>query len=342
MHNTQVAVNESFGAWCVGQLALLGHVLFQTSGSSGKAKWVALSKSAMLASARAVNTHIGVKDGDSWGLALPIYHVGGFGVLVRSFLNGGRCAVFHRKWDPVAFSKFVYEEHCQHLSLVPTQLVDLVRARCVAPECVDSVVIGGGRLEDRIFEDAKALGWPVLRSYGMTEASSQIATGDNGDGYLRVLEGWSLRLSESGELEWKGKAGLSFYVVQDGSSTGWSIVDPKRSGWFRTQDRVLLRNGEVKVLGRSDHLVKILGELVDIQEIEELVEHHCRCACVIFAQEDQRRGVRLVPVLETDGVATLPPLAGLQRLEAPLYVQSFPRSGLGKIQREKLRAILNV
>ncbi|HEX7260708.1 MAG TPA: hypothetical protein VF258_02745, partial [Luteolibacter sp.] len=59
---------------------LTGHALFKTSGSSGNPKWIALSKPALLVSAAAVNRHLAVNTNSCWGLALPLDHVGGFGV----------------------------------------------------------------------------------------------------------------------------------------------------------------------------------------------------------------------------------------------------------------------
>ncbi len=337
MHNPIDADDiADFEQWVASKLELRSHVLFQTSGSSGLAKWVALSKSALLASARMVNAHLGVQTGDRWGLALPIYHVGGFGVLVRSFLNGGHCQVFHGKWDAVAFSKFIYDEACNHLSLVPTQLVDLVNLRCVAPPCVKSVVIGGGKLDDTIYHEAKALGWPVLRSYGMTESASQIATGDKGDGWLDILVGWKVRLSSDSLVEWSGEAAFSGYIYET-SEGHWKFDNPKTNGWFWTQDLAELKNGRLKILGRADNRVKVLGELINLQELEERLRKQSGCDCVIFTVPDQRRGVRFLPVIESNSPVEVSGFEGIHRLENARYVAEFPRSSLRKVQKAKLK-----
>lgn len=327
--------------WVEGVVELESHVLFQTSGSSGVAKWVALSKSALLASARMVNKHLGVVTGDRWGLALPIHHVGGFGVLTRAFLSGGHCQVYHGKWDAITFSKFVHDQQSNHLSLVPTQLVDLVKQRCIAPPCVKSLVIGGGKLDDATYDAARALGWPVLRSYGMTESSSQIATGDKGDGWLKILGGWDVRLSSDELVEWRGEAGFSGYVSALNSG-GWSFENPKSTGWFRTQDRAEIKDGHIRVLGRADSRVKILGELVNLQELEERLQLQVGCDCIIIPVPDERRGVRLVPVIEHDARVEILGWEGILALEEMRYVSEFPRSTLGKIQRAKLKERIGV
>ena len=155
---------------------LQGHVLFETSGSTGTPKWIALSKDALLASASAVNAHLGVTKSSCWGLALPAHHVGGFGVAARAFAAGCAFREFGKKWNPAEFTIWLGENQVTHTSLVPTQVHDLVSAELRAPESLAAIVVGGGRLDEATGQAARNLGWPVLASYGMTEAASQIAT----------------------------------------------------------------------------------------------------------------------------------------------------------------------
>ncbi|MFC5049406.1 AMP-binding protein [Rubritalea spongiae] len=314
------------------------HVYFQTSGSSGKAKWVALSKSALLASARGVNRHLEIETGAKWALCLPIFHVGGFGVLVRSFLTGGHCQVFHEKWDAVAFSRFMFLQRAEYVSLVPTQVVDLVESRCVAPDSVKAVIVGGGKLEDSYYERAVGLGWPILRSYGMTEAGSQIATGGDDEEGMKVLDIWQVRVGEDGLLEWKGEAGMSFYIEE--TEEGFRRVDPKRDGWFLTQDRVRIENGRLRMLGRIDSLVKVLGELVDLTLIEERIQRATGKECVVLTQPDARRGVKLFPIVESSEDVVVPEFSGIESLEEIRIISSFPRTRLGKVIRAELRGMI--
>ena len=95
---------------------LAGHVLFETSGSSGEPKQVAISKQALLVSAAAVNAHLHVSARSSWGLALPLHHVGGFGVAARSYQAKCGFHVFGRRWDPVEFCRWAGETGISHTS----------------------------------------------------------------------------------------------------------------------------------------------------------------------------------------------------------------------------------
>ena len=85
--------------WCEGNDDLAGHLLFSTSGSTGVGKWVALSRPALLASAQAVNVHLGVREDDHWLLALPTFHVGGMGIVARTYLADCGLSYYDSAWD---------------------------------------------------------------------------------------------------------------------------------------------------------------------------------------------------------------------------------------------------
>lgn len=313
--------------WLVESEAFEGGVYFRTSGSTGDGKWVVLSKEALLWSARAVNRHLEVREGGVWFLALPEFHVGGFGVIARAFACGGRVEVFEGKWDVVRFVRELEGCSGEYVSLVPAQVVDLVRAGLEAPDCVRRVIVGGGRLDDDTFLRAQGLGWPVYRTYGMTEAGSQIATGDVGDGWLRVIEGWELEVRDGGRLAWRGVGGFSGYLVElDGGFVFEDGLD--EDGWFLTSDVVERGSGVLRFLRRDGRMVKILGELVDL----DAVEVGLGVECVVVPVPDERRGFRLVAVVEGD-VEDLAVGGGLHAISEVIRLERFPRSGLGKIRR---------
>ena len=128
---------------------LRGHVLFETSGSSGTPKWVALSKPALLASAAAVNRHLDVNTRSRWGLALPLHHVGGFGVAARAYQAGAEMSIYPGKWNAADFRAWLDRENITHTSLVPTQVHDLVSANLVSPTPLRTIVVGGAGSKPR-------------------------------------------------------------------------------------------------------------------------------------------------------------------------------------------------
>lgn len=336
--------------------ALAGHVLFETSGSSGAPKWIALSKKALRVSAAAVNRHLDVTRDSCWGLALPLRHVGGFGVAARAHEAGCGLVSFAGRWDPCIYQKWLEEHHVTHTSLVPTQVHDLAEAALRAPAGLRAVVVGGGHLDAATGRAARALGWPVLASYGMTEAGSQIATQELAsltDAYepapLPMLPIWQAQVDDDGRLLIAGEALFSGTLVKrDGA---W-VFEKLASSWHRTGDRMNLEHGMLSPLGRADSMVKVLGELVDPAEIERELLALGDGALVpggfiVVAIPDARAGHALVPVFESSAAAAEPILAhynksaeGFRRLRPAVTMASFPRSPLGKPLRREISARL--
>jgi len=324
------------------------HLLFATSGSSGVPKWIVISKNALLASANVVNAHLGVDVASVWGLALPVHHVGGFGVIARARAAGCRLECFDQAWTPRGFAEWVETRRITHTSLVPTQVHDLVAAGCPAPASLLAIVVGGGRLDTATGRAARGLGWPVLASYGMTEAASQIATqpldalGHPYDSApIAVLPHWQTRVDREGCLEIAGPALFS------GIASG-GVYQPFGGDWYATRDRVSLTSDGIIPHGRADTRVKVAGELVDPLDVEarlaDALQTHGH-GIAVAAIPDSRLGNRLAVFAERG----TPPAAlaaaidahdravpRSQRLGEPRWIDELPRSPLGKILRPAL------
>ncbi len=332
---------------------LAAHVLFQTSGSSGEPRWIALSKQALHISAEAVNRHLGVDSASQWGLALPLHHVGGFGVAARARAAGCGFHDFARKWDAAAFAAWLDAENITHTSLVPTQVHDLAAAGLRAPRNLGAIVVGGGRLDDTTGRAARALGWPVLASYGMTEAGSQIATQapaslglDYRSAPIPLLDIWEAEVRAGGRLAIRGPALHSGTLVPEGN--GWRFVK-RENPWHETRDRVSLAGRLLTPLGRADSLVKVLGELVDPEEIERDLIRISNGTLgpgtfAVAAIPDERAGHALVPVFEGHATAEHgrwiadhnQRCEGFKRLGPAVRADLLPKSPLGKIRRAEL------
>jgi O-succinylbenzoic acid--CoA ligase len=339
---------------------LHAHVLFETSGSSGKPKWIALGKHALRVSADAVNAHLEVTASSCWGLALPLHHVGGFGVAARVFAAGCRFEHFAPRWQPETFTRWLADFHVTHTSLVPTQVHDLVAGQHHAPQCLRAIVVGGGRLDASTGRAARALGWPVLASYGMTEAASQIATQSLAaldapyePAPIPVLPIWETKLGGDDQLLIAGPALFSGSLFSDGKA--WTY-HARSSPWHETRDRVQFHAQGITPLGRVDTLVKVLGELIDPQSIEhELLalsngKLAPQCLAVI-AIPDPRGENALVPVFDASvdhdlmrqilsSYAESAP--GPRRLREAVILDPLPLSPLGKpLRAEILHMVLS-
>lgn len=326
-----------------------GSVPFQTSGSTGAAKQIVLTKESLLLSAQAVNAWLRVDAASVWGLALPLHHVGGFGVAARAYAAGCGLAVFEGKWDAARFTEWIAEKGVTHVSLVPTQIHDLLAAGLQAPPSLIAVVVGGGKLSEESGQAARDNGWPVLASYGMTEAASQIATQSiellqtpYTDSPLELLPIWEAEETPEGLLRIKGEA-LFAGTLENGTFR-------RREGeWFITQDRVRVTARTLTPQGRADSRVKVMGELIDVEAIEKrflgLAHGTVREGTfAVIAIPDPRCENVLIAVFENDCpeeiiAAYQIQAPGPERFTRWIAMESFPRTDLGKLRRDELRRI---
>lgn len=308
------------------------HRFFRTSGSSGKEKWIALSDEALEWSARSVITELGISSDDILGLAIPAIHVGGYGLVLRAKISGARLVQLDGRWNAEIFADWCDVNRVTISSLVPTQVYDLVAARLPCPVSMKMVVVGGGALDEELAEQARDFGWPVLPSYGMTETSSQVATGNG----LPLLQGWEAKIVD-GKLALKGGGLLTAIIRRKGDD--FFAEDPKIDGWYVTNDRCEIVGKGLKVLGRADCLVKVFGELVNLEELESFWRGKLRREVALVTRPNKRRGVSIFLFYEGTEVdlaqwnASLP---GPGRIAGGIAVDLLPRSVLGKIDRSAL------
>ena len=177
---------------------------------------------------------------DVWAHALPVFHVGGLGILARAHLAGARVvAAIQKRWDPAAFLEAVEPSGATLSALVPSQLHDLVEAGLESPPSLRAVVIGGARLEPSLYRAARQRGWPCLPSYGLTETCSQVATaslaslsGDVHPERLPVLGHAEIRADDDERLSIRAASLLTCCAelvggsaTELGSEAGWVAAD---------------------------------------------------------------------------------------------------------------------
>ena len=329
---------------------MMGLVWFQTSGSTGSGKWIGHRREALLLSASVVNRHLEVSGSDVWGLALPCHHVGGFGVIARAYEAGGKLAQCSGKWEARRFVEWLACEQVNHLSLVPTQVHDLVKGQLKAPSCLRAVVVGGGVLDEQTGREARGLGWPVLASYGMTEAGSQIATQSLDQlrspyvtEPLAILPHWQVQVSDRGQLQIRGDSLYAATLMQNGGK--WCFEVREGDG-FLTSDLGTVNGSEMSVIGRVDRRVKVLGELIDLSEVEQSLGVS---EAIVIALPDERRGSRLVLVCSIGGDDVAmdrynASVEGPWRIMDRVELEEIPQGALGKVRyrmlAEQVEAIL--
>jgi O-succinylbenzoic acid--CoA ligase len=247
-------------------------------------------------------------------------------------------------WAPEAFRAAAAAAGATLSALVPTQVFDLVRAGLPAPASLRAVVVGGVALAPALYRRARALGWPLLPSYGATECGSQAATADlaslerDAVPELRILPHLVLRAGADGRIEIRGASLLTGYATDQG------LDDPKRDGWWRTGDVGLVREGTVAVSGRAGEVVKILGESVAVGPLRltlemAMLDLEFAGDAALYALPDERAGWRLgLAYAGADpaaaaalGAAFNERVAPYERIMDVVEVARIPRSALGKV-----------
>ena len=368
-HTNHIACNplspgdaDGLDAFARRDLGAKGWCFFQTSGSEGAPKWVGLTKEAFLESARRVNAHFALGSRDVWAVALPLHHVGGFSIAARSFLSGARVAAFSARWDAGEFAAFCERERATVTSLVPAQIFDLVASAARCPVALEKVIVGGGGLSAPLAARALELGWRTCRTYGMTEAASQVAARPSGvdlpEGAMEILPLWETSVDHDHILTIKGPSLARGFATRAADGRwSWSPIDPVAG--LRTRDRVelLVAGGRrcLRFLGRDASFVKILGELVSLSALQERVELAAGEAgydrrLIVIALPDERRDSRLVLVVEggegdralADAVLAAyhersPPF---ERIEEVRVMERLPVTAIGKTDLPRLAELL--
>jgi O-succinylbenzoic acid--CoA ligase len=324
-----------------------------TSGSSAEPRGVVLSRRAFVAAARASAANLGFTPQDRWLLQLPLAHVSGLSILIRCLLARRPVVVADSSLRvPAVFVEYIERKRITLLSLVPTLLSELVAHKPAyrAPSSVRAVLVGGATASPALLRRAVELGWPVLATYGLTEACSQVCTQRLGttdpeaQGVGPPLPGIEVRIADS-KIQVRGPTLLSGYLPK------MSAPVLLEDGWFETGDvGRLCERGRLWVLGRSDDVIISGGENVHPAEVEAVLEAHpsIRRACV-FGVPDAVWGQNVAAAVVVAPSATVSAgelkalfvqqLASFKRPRAIAYLVDLPLLPNGKVDRGRTRDI---
>lgn len=151
--------------------------IIHTSGTTGRPKGAVLTWENQVWSALGSALRLGVHADDRWLAPLPLHHVGGLAILLRSAFYG-TVAALPGRIDAAGLSEALERESITIVSLVPTQLARLLDARGDRPAtaALRAVLLGGGPASGELLRRAHSLGYPLAPTYGLSEAASQVAT----------------------------------------------------------------------------------------------------------------------------------------------------------------------
>ncbi len=332
-----------------------------TSGTAARPKAVVLSTEALVASAEAWLAAL--PEATGWLLALGLGHVAGQGVVWRSALSAVPLVVVPRSEPAGIVDALASDPMPSHISLVPTtlaQILDTV-ADGPPPPTLRAVLLGGGRIPAELVLRAIAAGWPVVPTYGLTEAGSGVTAlptseaADHPESAGRALPGVRLAIAEpepdgTGEILVLTPALYTEYL-RDPTGTSAAITD---GGWLRTGDLGRLdAEGRLTVLDRRTDRIVRGGENMSPAEIESvLLDHPAIADAGVVARRDPTWGhVPVAAIVLRDGTPDPADDAlarhcrdRLSRFKVPVAfvrMESLPRTSAGKLQRFVLRARLD-
>lgn len=316
------------------------HSKILTSGSTGTPSTVALTYGNHLFSAMGSAFNIGVEPTDRWLCALPMSHISGLSISMRSVIYGTGM-VLQDRFDPGEVAKSLEEDGVTVISLVATML------RRLLDEGVDlsgtrAVLVGGGPVPADVLEEALAGGAPVVQTYGMTETCSQVTTLTVEDAPRKVGSAGRPLLTSHLRIE-EGE------ILVQGPTVSPTALDA--DGWLRTGDLGRIDDeGFLFVEGRADSKIITGGENVSPEEVEAVLRAHPSVvdAAVVGVPDPewQQSVIALVVPLEGRSVDVEEVLRhcseGLASYKVPKrleVVQELPRTPSGKLRRADLEEL---
>ncbi len=300
-------------------------VVIRTAGSTGIPKRVAVSASALRASAEATIARIGA---GRWVLALPTGYIAGLQVLVRSALAGASPVGVEGRFTPGAFlaaTRTASGDAPLFTSLVPAQLATLVDAAEVdagvraAASSYRAILVGGQSTPLPLRERAARLGMPIVRTYGSTETSGGC-----------VYDGVPLERVEvrafGGELRIAGPVLAERYLDDPAGTARAFVTDADGIRWYRTGDLGAVTDGRVEVHGRADRVIVSGGVNVSLDRVERLVHEVPGWeAAVVVGVTDERWGEASVVVVAGQEHAEVLLTAARARVGDALGAPARPR-----------------
>jgi O-succinylbenzoic acid--CoA ligase len=310
-----------------------------------------------MASAIASALHSGVLPDERWLACMPLFHVGGLSILVRSALYG-TTSVLHDRFEPSAVDAALEDQTITLLSLTATMLQRLVDVRQGSrpPPFLRSILLGGGPCPASLLERATKQGLIVSPTYGLTEACSQVATrlpdDVSADAPLTPLPGVEVRTvgddgrdtppGAPGEIWIRGATVIRSYLTPN-------AANPRADGWLMTGDIGSLdARGRLRVLDRRSDLIISGGENVYPAEVEAALQEHAGVAeAAVAGIHDGTFGQRPAAwFIPTTGAPTPDAdelsnhcrqrLAGYKVPVAFHPVGDLPRTSAGKVLRRQL------
>lgn len=321
-------------------------VIMNTSATTGQFKSVPLRWGQIRAHVQASKEVLGKTEYDNWLMVLPLFHVSGLSILLRSLYNGTAVTILP-KYDEAQVLKLIESENINMMSLVPTILTQLEPS--ISHHKLRVILLGGEFIPMALIDACEKKSLPIYKTYGMTETFSQSVTFSvldyphKRDSVGKPLPGMQVRIDKP-DADGVGEIHLTGPMVM----TGYIDKEPI-DGDLNTDDIGYVdEDGFVYILNRRKDLIISGGENIYPKELEDLVYTLPSVKeCAVVPVPDPKWGqVPALFVAFHDGESMTADeilsfmTKSLAKYKVPKYVKilpALPRNGTGKIVRNELR-----
>jgi len=283
---------------------------------------------------------------------MPLYHIAGIMIVYRCWYSKAAMTL-HNDFKEQKIWDDLHHKQITHISLVPRMLLRLLdyqsnldntNSQKKLPSSLKYILVGGDSLSEDLYQRAISMGWPIVTSYGMTEATSTIAIGSKPN-QLKLLPGIMAKVDKNGELQLRGEMIISQYAEQ-------ASLD---NGWLKTNDLAQINGNTLNILGRNDHLIIRSGEKIQPQTIELLLskipdvddlaitkyrsetsaDERGDSMVLLVSNKYKKIDIELLKNWIKENIKTF------YQADYILQIDKIPRTLLGKINRGALQSIVN-
>jgi amino acid adenylation domain-containing protein len=333
-----------------------------TSGTTSRPKMVPLTHASVCLSAYNAGAVLALGPRDRLLNVLPLFHAHGLISGLLTALAAGSSAICTPGFDAELFFGWLRELRPTWYTAVPTihrAVLSIAddHKHCAPRSSLRLIRSASASLPTDVLDGLEELfGVPVIETYGMTEAASQIAAnplerrkkgsvGQPTGPEIAIMDGDGRRLlaGERGEIVLRGPTIIRGYY-NDVAATESAF----RNGWFRTGDLGYLDpEGYLFIVGRLKEIINRGGQQVSPVEVEEaLLSHPDVLEAGAFSIPHKKLGenVAAVVVLRPKSKVSTQKLRDfvrkrLARFKVPgliRIVPEIPKGAIGKINRSAL------
>ncbi len=337
-------------------------ILF-TSGSSDEPKAVVHTFESLFESVKSIDSFANLSTDNIWLSSLPLYHIGGFMIFVRSIIIGSP-VVFPQTLKHEDIVEAINNFRPSHISIVSTTLKKLLEKKFLPGKNLKYIFLGGGILDEALCTAAINAGFQIVKVYGSTETCSMISALSPDEFFKKpnsvgkTIGANKIKITnkngfdkntipgEIGEIVVKSNSLLKAYY-NDKELTGKKLKD----GFYYTGDFGRIDNeGYLYIESRREDLVITGGENVNTLEVESAIKTYPSVTdAYVFGIDDNTWGQKLCAAvsvnmrIENDLKVFLKnKLAGYKIPKEFFFVDGIPKTELGKVNRTQLFKLLNL